>query len=128
MGSNYAPNPGPAIDTATRPQWCRTGDTNFPYAAHQAERWWLLRRNHGFPEHDMYTLFVDGQAPADITAAPPHRLPSPANIAAPQPAHPDPAIPMLDADTAASVVDAVARYADYGSEHGNPCMFCSNSS
>ncbi len=122
----YAPNPGPAIDTTTRPTWRRTGHKHFPYAAQQSGHWWILRANYGFPEHDMYTLFVDDQAVADVTAGPDHPLPLLASIGILNMTHPDPAIPMLDDDTVTEVVSTVASYADYGSEHGDPCLFCSS--
>lgn len=126
MGSNYAPNPGPAIDTSARPAWQRTGNKHFPYAAHQSGRWWILRANYGFPEHDMYTLFVDDLAVADITADTDHPVPLLASIGALPFTHPDPAIPLLDQDTADKVVSIVATYTNYGSEHDDPCMFCSS--
>lgn len=86
----------------------------------------MLRLNVGFPEHDMYTLFVDGRAAADITASPDHRLPLLASIGALRWPSADPAIAMLDGASAAAVVSTVAGYADYGSEHGDPCLFCSS--
>ncbi|WP_043985172.1 hypothetical protein [Mycolicibacterium llatzerense] len=128
MGSNYAPNPGTAIDTATRPAWQRTGHDHFPYAANQSGHWWVLRANYGFPEHDLYTLFVDGQAVADITANPYHPLPLLASIGALRLTDPDPAVPMLDDDVADADVGAVASYVNYGSEHDDPCLFCSGES
>ena len=128
MTSHDAPHPGTPVDTATRPDWRRTGHNHFPYAANQSGKWWVLRCNFGFPEHDMYTLFVEDQAAADITANPDHPLPLLASIGALHPTNPDPAIPLLDDDTATRVVSPVARYADYGSEHGDPCLFCSTNS
>lgn len=126
MGSNYAPNAGPTIDTDARPSWHRTGYKHFPYAARQSGHWWVLRANYGFPEHDMYTLFIDNQAVADVTADPGHPLPLVASIASLNMTCPDPVIPALDGDTAAAVVSTVAAYVDYGSEHGDPCVFCSS--
>lgn len=126
MGSNFAPNPGPAIDSEARPEWRRTGSKHFPFAAHHSGHWWVLRLNFGFPEHDMYTLFVDGHAAADITANPDHRMPLVAGIGGLNPFTPDPAVPLLDDVTATAVVSTVASYVDYGSEHGDPCIFCSN--
>lgn len=107
-----------AIDTSARPAWHRTGHKHFPYAAHQSGQWWVLRRNFEFPEIDMFTLFVDGLAAADVTADPNDPVPLVASIGALDTAGPEEAIPMLDADTAATVVSTVAGYADYGSEHG----------
>ncbi|BBX88074.1 hypothetical protein [Mycolicibacterium aubagnense] len=126
MGSNFAPNPGAAIDTAALPLWRATGHKHFPFAAHEDRCWWVLRLNFGFPKHDMYTLFVDGRAAADITASPHDRMPLVASIGALHWPSADPAIPMLDEAAAAAVVSTVAGYADYGSEHGDPCIFCSS--
>lgn len=124
MGSTDAPTPAP-IDTTARPAWQRTGHKHFPYAAHQSGRWWVLRLNYGFPEHDLYTLFVDGQAVADITANPDDPAPLIAGIGALHAIHLDPAIPILEVATAADVMRTVATYSDYGSEPGDPCLFCS---
>lgn len=89
-------------------QWQRTGYRFFPYAAEQSGQWWVLRFNPGFPEHEMYTLFVDGHAAGDLTL--------------------DPG-PTLAADltpgVATDVVRTVAGYVNYGSERGSPCDFCS---
>lgn len=123
---NQPPGPAPAIDTGAQPAWRRTGNKQFPYAADQSDHWWILRANHGFPEHDMYTLFVDGQAVADITADPDHPLPLLASVGALHMTTPDPAIPMLDGATAEKVMVTVAGYANYGSERGDPCPFCSS--
>jgi hypothetical protein len=59
---------GTVIDTPAQPEWRRTGYQFFPYAAALSGQWWVLRLNHGFPEHDMYTVFIDGVPAADITA------------------------------------------------------------
>ncbi len=59
-----------AIDTSARPPWTRTGYEFFPYAAQHCGQWWVLRLNHGFPEHDLYTAFIDGSPAADLTANP----------------------------------------------------------
>lgn len=101
-------SPVAAIDTAAQPVWRRTGNKHFPYAAHQSGHWWILRANHGFPEHGMFILFGDGRAAADITT------------------DPEATIPMLDSDTADAVITTVAGYADYGSEHVDPCPLCSS--
>ncbi|MUL61154.1 hypothetical protein B5P44_00970 [Mycobacterium sp. CBMA 213] len=125
MGSNYAPNPGPPIDITARPAWQRTGHKAFPFAAQQSGQWWVLRFNFGFPEHDMYTLFVDGRAVADITADPDNPMPLLASIGA-LPTSSDPGTPALDTDLATAAIGTVAGFADYGSEHGDPCIFCSS--
>lgn len=120
---------GPAIDTidkAARPHWLRTGYRFFPYAAQQSGQWWVLRLNHGFPEHDMYTLFVDGRPIADITGNLDDRFPLVASVASLKPYDGAAAEPALDAGTAAAVVSAVSRYVNYGSERDDPCIFCSD--
>ena len=85
----------------------------------------MLRLNHGFPDHDMYTVFIDGSPAADITANPDDPSPLIAGVASLKPYDPAAAEPVLDADTAAAVVTAVSRYVNYGSEHDDPCIFCS---
>jgi hypothetical protein len=119
-----------AIDTAAQPDWLRTGYPFFPHAAHHCGQWWVLRLNHGFPEHDLYTLFVDASPAADLTADltadPQHPSPLIAGVAAPQPYNSAAAEPRLDADTAAAVVQAISPYVNYGSEHHDPCIVCSH--
>lgn len=115
-----------AIDTSARPHWLRTGYRFFPYAAQRNGQWWVLRLNHGFPEHDMYTLFVDGRVVADLTGDPSHPAPLVVSVAPLRPYDPAADEPDLDADTAATVVGAVARFANYGSERDDPCPFCSD--
>ena len=83
LGSDHAlrtmPHPdeanAPVIDTAVRPHWQRTGYRFFPFATEQSGHWWVLRLNHGFPEHDLYTLFIDGKAAADLTGSPDNPTP-----------------------------------------------------
>jgi hypothetical protein len=115
-----------AIDTAARPQWLRTGYKFFPYAAHHSGQWWVLRLNHGFPEHDMYKLFVDGKPAVDIASSPGHPSALVRSIASLRPYDPAADEPRLDADTATTVVRTVAHYVDYDSEHDDPCIFCSD--
>lgn len=114
------------LDTTARPYWQRTGYRFFPYAAQQSGHWWVLRLNHGFPEHDMYTLFIDGQAVADITGDDGHQSPLVASLASLRPYDPASTEPELDADMAANVVSKVSPYVNYGSESGEPCDFCSD--
>lgn len=76
----------------------------------------------------MYTLFIDDLAVADITADTNHTMPQLASIGALHLTDPDPSIPVLDGGTAGEVVSTVAAYANYGSEHGDPCPFCSSDS
>lgn len=72
------------------------------YAARQTDQWWVLRLNFGFPEHDMYTLFVDATPGVDITDDPHHPTPLVRSIAALN--DPSIATPTLDAGTAATVL------------------------
>ena len=116
---------GTAIDPAAHPEWLRTGYKFFPYAAQQSGHWWVLRLNVGFPEHDLYTVFVDGSATADITAGADNPSPLVASVGALKPADPSAVEVQLDPETAATVVQAVAPYVNYGSEHDDPCIFCS---
>jgi len=114
-----------AIDTVARPRWSRTGYTFFPYAAQYSDRWWVLRLNHGFPEHAMYTVFIDGKPAVDITANSADPAPLVAGVASLRPFDRAATEPQLDAETAAAVVQAVSRYINYGSEHDDPCLLCS---
>ncbi len=116
----------PAIDETARPHWLRTGYKFFPYAAQQSGHWWVLRLNHGFPEHDLYTLLVDGRPAADITGKPDDPSPLIAGVASLKPYEQAAVAPALDPETAAAVVSTVSRYADYGSEYGEPCIFCAD--
>lgn len=112
------------VDLAAQPLWLRTGYKFFPYAAKQSGQWWVLRFNYGFPEHDMYTLFVNDKPAADITGIPDHSSALVRSIATLRSCDPAASEPTLDADTAATVVRGVARYVAYGSEHDDPCFFC----
>jgi hypothetical protein len=116
---------GTAIDTAAQPQWSRTGYKFFPYAANYSGQWWwwVLRLNHGFPEHDMYTVLIDGRPAADITAYPDDPPPRLAGVASLKPFDRAAAEPVLDAEIAAAVVKGVSAYVNYGSEHDDPCIF-----
>lgn len=114
----------PIIDTSARPEWKRTGYKHFPYATQQSGQWWVLRLNTDFPAHDMFTLFVDGRAAADLTgdANSPHQLLT--TLVELEPASTDE--PTLERDTAREIVGAVSAFADYGSETGSPCTFCAD--
>jgi hypothetical protein len=95
----------------TRPSgFAETGYGFFPYAAQYSGQWWVLRLNHGFPEHDMYTVFIDGSPVADITASPEEPSPLVAGAASLQPFDSAAAEAQLDAETAAAVVQAGSRY------------------
>ena len=53
-----------------RPQWHETGDACFPTAARVDEQWWVLRVN-AFPDHPLWTLFVEGERRLDVDDTPP---------------------------------------------------------
>lgn len=126
MSSEDAARSGPpTIDTSARPEWLRTGYKFFPYAAMRSGKWWVLRFNYGFPEHDLYTLFIDGDCAGDITGDMTSKIPLVASIGALKPELSTTDEPTLDPDTAASVITAVASYVNYGSERNDPCIFCS---
>ncbi|MCV7258801.1 hypothetical protein [Mycobacterium shimoidei] len=114
-----------SIDKSARPHWLRTGYRFFPYAAQHDGQWWVLRFNHGFPEHDMYTLFVNGRPVADITGDPGRPAPLVASVGSLRPYDAEADEPVLEPSTAAAVVGSVARFVNYGSEHDDPCIFCS---
>lgn len=116
--------PAAHIDASTRPDWMRTGYKFFPYAAHQSGQWWVLRLNHDFPEHDLYTIFIDGRATADINGNANDERPIVASVGALQPFADDRGEPELSPDVAAAIVGAVADYVVYGSEVGDPCDWC----
>jgi hypothetical protein len=106
----------------------RTGYRYFPYAAWQSDQWWVLRANYCFPEHDLVTLFIDGRAVADITAAEKDARPLVASIAALDPILPfrKRDIPAMPAGLAESAVATVSAYVSYGSEFDPPdlCDLC----
>lgn len=117
---------GRAIDVNADPHWKRTGYRYFPYAAQQSGSWWVLRINTGFPEHDMFTVFIDGRAVSDITGSQDSDTPLVASVGALEwPSQKD-GWPALESATAAAVVGEVAQFVEYGSEHGEECMFCSH--
>jgi hypothetical protein len=97
-----------------RPRWRGTGSAYFPVAAEVDGHWWVLRIN-GFPDHPLWTLFVDGVRRFDLDDAP-----------AGWGGRPDPSAPPLDARTAQAVLEPVEHFAVYGSEVGDPCdgLFC----
>ncbi|WP_280506231.1 hypothetical protein [Nocardia farcinica] len=96
-----------------RPRWRRTGDARFPVAARVAGKWWVLRINP-FPDHDLWTLFVDGAARFDLTAVPESW------------GEPSQTRRRLWPGRARRVLRPVRGFAVYGSEVGEPCdnPFC----
>lgn len=115
---------GPRVDKSVWPVWRRTGYKFFPYAAKQLGQWWVLRLNYGFPEHDLYTLFVDGRAALDVTGGIDSRIPLAASVAALKPFDPQAVEAALTPDLAAAAVRDVVEYVVYGSEVGHPCDWC----
>ncbi|MGW5649089.1 hypothetical protein ACWEV3_42825 [Saccharopolyspora sp. NPDC003752] len=104
----------PPQELLARPQWRRTGDTRFPVAATVDGRSWVLRLNI-FPDHPLWTLFVDGDRRFDIDDTPP-------TWGKPL----DKTAPPLDAAAAEEVLAPIRDFVAYGSEVGAPCdnMFC----
>ncbi|MFI2429778.1 hypothetical protein ACH5A7_37890 [Streptomyces sp. NPDC018955] len=92
-----------------------TGSKIFPYATREARRWIVLRLND-FPEHPLYTLFVDAQHVDDFDDAPDNWL------------LPDPGAPsVLSAREREEALRTVSGLEAYGAETGTPCRgeFCS---
>jgi hypothetical protein len=114
------------VDPAVEPQWLRTGYRFFPYAAWQDGRWWVLRVNYGFPEHDFATLFIDGAARADVTGDAKDGRPLVSSIGRLRmtDSHNAIELPLMAPGLAHDVVDAVAEFVNYGSEVGDPCDWC----
>ncbi|MFC0041936.1 hypothetical protein [Actinomadura rayongensis] len=89
------------------PEWRRTGDPRFPAAAN-IDGCWLVLRINGFPDHPLWTPFMDGVARPDLAETfPGEGRPLSA--------------PPLDADLAEQVLANVRPFAVYGSENGEPC-------
>ncbi|MFE5771176.1 hypothetical protein ACFQ7O_22755 [Streptomyces sp. NPDC056485] len=102
-----APLPLPALPA--KATWHDTGTSVFCWAARADGRWWVLRLNH-FPEHPLYTLFIDARALGDIDDVPDTwRLSDRA-------AH-----PVLTASERAGVLGLMAGLGPYGAEAGTPC-------
>jgi len=80
----------------------------------------------GFPDHDMYTIFIDGQVAGDVTGDVESSVPLVASIGALNPNPSTAQEPILEAAAARAVVDGVARFVEYGSEHGQSCVSCSD--
>ncbi|GAA2407431.1 hypothetical protein GCM10010191_14700 [Actinomadura vinacea] len=91
------------------PDWQRTGNTRFPVAARVNDQWWVLRIN-GFPDHPLWTLFVDGARCHDVHET--STLPGDPT---------DPSAPVLEPHTAQELLEPVQAFAVYGSEVGAPC-------
>ncbi|MCI2416806.1 hypothetical protein MOQ72_05165 [Saccharopolyspora sp. K220] len=104
----------PPHELNAEPQWRRTGNPYFPAVATVDGRSWVLRRNRGFPDHAMWTLFINGAGRFDMDDFPP---------AWGKPT--DQSAPLLDARAAEEVLAPVRDFVVYGSEVGDPCDdFC----
>ncbi|NUS91457.1 MAG: hypothetical protein HOQ36_03445 [Nocardia sp.] len=101
-------------EEAVRPDWRGTGNPRFPLAADVAGCWWVLRANP-FPDHCMWTLFIDGVARYDI-----ERVPAAWGRLTPWSA------PELDPAVTVTVLAPIRHLGVYGSEIGRPCddPFC----
>ncbi|MEV6555186.1 hypothetical protein AB0M22_05680 [Nocardia sp. NPDC051756] len=102
----------PELDA--RPRWQSTGNSKFPAAALVDGRWWVLRMNC-FPDHALWTLFIDGVVRFDIDDVP-SGWGQPLGRSA----------PVLESGVAQEVLAPVAQLVAYGSEVGRPCddPFC----
>ncbi len=94
-------------ESETEVRWRRTACGTFPYAALVDGVWWVLRLN-SFPDHPLYTLFVDGRVRGDIAEA--HSV-----WTLPRDDGPGPSAQTLRAIT------PLAAFAAYGSARGRPC-------
>ncbi|WP_327134752.1 hypothetical protein OG311_33395 [Streptomyces sp. NBC_01343] len=89
--------------------WHDTGTSVFCHAVRADGRWWVLRLNH-FPEHPLYTLFIDAQVVGDVDDVPDGwRL------------RPGAALPVLTAPERAEVLALMGGLGPYGAEAGAPC-------
>lgn len=127
INGRWRPTAGVSIDTDIEPDWQRTGYRYFPYAACQDGQWWVVRANFCFPEHDFTTLFIDGAAVAEVTAAAGDGRPLVASIGRLSMTHPQQrtaGLPLMRPAEARYVVGRLARFVDHGSEWGQPCDLC----
>jgi hypothetical protein len=111
---------GEHVDTDVTPRWRRTGYGYFPYAACESGHAWVLRVNHCF------RCSSTGGRLADVTRGREDTRPLLASIGALNPILPDslPEVPLMAADLAKAIVDAVANYVAHGAEWGDPCDWC----
>jgi hypothetical protein len=99
--------------------WRRTGNPYFPSATNVNGNWWVLRVNN-FPDHPLWTLFINGERRCDVEGIPDGEDP-------PNWGHPAAdQLPRLDPATTARVLAPVERHVAYGSEVGRACdnPFC----
>ncbi|WP_431965666.1 hypothetical protein [Nocardia sp. bgisy134] len=97
-----------------RPRWSKTGKAHFPVAACVDGSWWVLRLNC-FPDHPLWTLFVDGLRRFDIDD-------TPSTWGKPF----DPSAPALEPGTVEEILEPIGDFVAYASEIGDPCdnPFC----
>ena len=89
--------------------WLDTGTAVFRYAARIGTSWWVLRLND-FPEHPMFTLFIDAQCIGDLDD-----LPTAWRIGSGE------ALARLDTPERAQILDLMTGLGPYGAEVGRPC-------
>ncbi|WP_194891929.1 hypothetical protein [Catenulispora pinisilvae] len=98
-------------ETHARPRWHSTAHPRFRAAARIGDVWWVVRLN-SFPEHPMWTLFIDGNGKRfDWTTGEPAGWGDPFR----------PTEPPLDAATARDALAPIEQFDVYGSEVGQPC-------
>lgn len=99
---------------SVRPEWKETGNVYFPTAAQVNGHWWVLRLNN-FPDHPLWTLFVDGQQRFDVDDAP-------ATWGKPA----DSQRPCLTVEESTAALSPISTLVAYGSEVGQACdnPFC----
>ncbi|MEV7928282.1 MULTISPECIES: hypothetical protein [unclassified Kitasatospora] len=90
--------------------WRGTGTGVFYYAARVEGHWWVLRLND-FPEHPLYTLFIDARVIGDVADDPAVWQQSP----------PSATLPVLSAPERTEVLHLMAGLGPYGAEAGAPC-------
>jgi hypothetical protein len=88
--------------------WCETSDAHFPRAARVDGQWWVLRVN-SFPDHPLYTLFVDGVRDHDLDDLPPAWASRGADL------------DWLGESDSLAALAGVIEFRAYGSESGDPC-------
>ena len=99
-------------DRLARPVvWRRANARVFVYAARVDQKWWVLRLN-GFPDHPLFTLFIDGACVGDVrdtrNAAPAWDLEATNR-------------PALTGEERGEVLALMRGLGPYGSEVGRPC-------
>jgi hypothetical protein len=100
-------------ELTAQPRWRRTGNAFFPVVARVSGQWWVLRMND-FPDHPLWTLFVDGERRSDIDDTPPAW------------GKPSKTVTFLEANDASGALTPVRHFVAYDSEIGQPCdnPFC----